>query len=112
MIPTLFPESTPRTVVDDFAAIAAEFHPAGFRTMARSLAEADLRDVLPRVGIPTLLVYGDRDVRASLDVAEALHTAIPRSTLVILAGVGHMINVQAGDQLNEELHRFLRAAQG
>jgi len=112
MIPTLFPESTPKPVVDGFSAIAAEFHPDGFRTMARSLAEADLRDVLPAIRIPTLLVYGDRDVRAPLDVAEALHAAIPESRLVILPGVGHMINVQAGDQLNDEVRRFLRAAQG
>ena len=110
MIPTLFPESTPKEVVDGFSAIAAEFHPEGFRTMARSLAEADLRDVLPKIRIPTLLVYGDRDARASLQVAEALHTAIPESSLVILAGVGHMINVQAGDQLNREMRQFLRAA--
>src|SRR2546423_1331116 len=47
MIPTLFSESVPAERVDEFAAIMSEFHPAGFRTMARSLAEADLRDVLP-----------------------------------------------------------------
>lgn len=112
MVPTLFPDSTPKPVVDGFSTIAAEFHPDGFQTMALSLAEADLRNVLPQIRVPTLLIYGDRDVRASLDVAEALHTAIPRSTLVILSGVGHMINVQAGDQLNREMRQFLGAAQG
>jgi pimeloyl-ACP methyl ester carboxylesterase len=111
MIPTLFPESAPKAVVDGFSAIVAEFHPDGFRTLARSLAEADLRDVLSTIRIPTLLVYGDRDVRASLGVAEALHAAIPESSLVILPGVGHMINVQAGDELNREVRQFLRAAQ-
>jgi len=111
MIPTLFPESTPNGVVDGFSAIVAQFHPDGFRTLARSLAEADLRDVLPTIGVPTLLVYGNRDVRASLNVADTLHAAIPESILVILPGVGHMINVQAGDQLNHELRQFLRAAQ-
>jgi pimeloyl-ACP methyl ester carboxylesterase len=111
MIPTLFPESTPEAVIDGFSAIMAEFHPDGFRTLARSLAEADLRDVLPTIRVPTLLVYGDRDVRASLDVAEALRAAIPESILVILAGVGHMSNVQAGNELNHEMRQFLRAAQ-
>jgi pimeloyl-ACP methyl ester carboxylesterase len=64
MIPTLFSESASAEKVDEFAAIITEFHPAGFRTMARSLAEADLRDVLPRIDVPTLLMYGDKDVRA------------------------------------------------
>ena len=110
MIPTLFPESTPEAVVDGFSAIMGEFHPDGFRTMARSLAEADLRDVLPKIRIPTLLVYGDRDVRASLDVAEDIRNAIPESRLVVFPGVGHMSSVQAGDELNREFRRFLRAA--
>ncbi|MEO8638526.1 MAG: alpha/beta hydrolase [Chloroflexota bacterium] len=110
MIPTLFPESTPKAMIDGFSTIVAQFHPDGFRTLARSLAEADLRDVLPRIRVPTLLVYGDRDVRASLDVAEALHTAIPESILVILPGVGHMSNVQAGDKLNHEVRQFLHAS--
>ena len=39
------------------------FHPAGFRAMARASAE-DLRGVLSRITIPTLLVYGEEDVRA------------------------------------------------
>ena len=53
----------------------AAFHPRGFRAMAMASAE-DVRDVLPRLDVPTLLVYGDRDVRAPLTVAETLHAAI------------------------------------
>jgi pimeloyl-ACP methyl ester carboxylesterase len=34
------------------------FHPAGLRAMALAIAEADLREVLPRVDVPTLLIYG------------------------------------------------------
>lgn len=111
MIPTMFAESTSTAVVQNFAAIVSEFHPAGFRAMARSVADADLRDVLPEIRVPTLLVYGDQDVRASLDVAEDLHRAIPESRLVILPGVGHMSNVEAGGQLNAEIREFLRSAQ-
>ena len=51
------------------------------------MAEAsnvDLRAALPLVDVPTLLVYGDQDVRAPLPVAEAIHAAIAASTLVVL----------------------------
>jgi pimeloyl-ACP methyl ester carboxylesterase len=71
------------------------FHPAGFRAMARASAEADLRDVLGRIDVPTLLLYGDRDVRAPLAVAEALHLAIPGSRLVFLPRVGYVSCVNA-----------------
>jgi len=109
VIPSLFPDSTPRVTVDGFAAIMSELHPAGFRALARSLAEADLRDVLPRIDVPTLLLYGDRDVRAPLNVAEDLHVAIPASKLVVIPGVGHMSNVQAGERFDAEVRGFLRS---
>ena len=107
LIPTMLSESAPAEAVDELAAIMSEFHPAGFRTMARALAEANLRDVLPRVDVPTLLLYGDKDVRAPLSVAEDLLTAIPSSTLVVMEGVGHMSNVEAPERFTAEVRAFL-----
>lgn len=109
MIPTMFSETAPAEMVDGFAAIMSEFHPAGFRAMARSLAEADLRDVLPRIDVPTLLLYGDKDVRAPLNVAEELHAAIPVSRLVVMPDVGHMSNVEAAERFTTEVRSFLRS---
>jgi pimeloyl-ACP methyl ester carboxylesterase len=111
MIPTLFSSSASTERVDGFAAIVAELHPAGFRVMARSLAEADLRDALPHIDVPTLLLYGDQDVRAPLVVGEDLHAAIPGSTLVVMPGVGHMINVEAAERFDAEVRAFLRSVQ-
>jgi pimeloyl-ACP methyl ester carboxylesterase len=65
--------------------------------MARASAE-DVRDVLPRIDVPTLLLYGDRDVRAPRTVAEALHASIADSRLVMLPGVGHICNVNAPEE--------------
>lgn len=110
VIPTLFSGSAPAELVDGFAAIMSELHPAGFRAMARSLAEADLRDVLPRIDVPTLLLHGDQDVSAPLNVAEALHAAIPTSRLVVMPDVGHMSNVESGDRFNAEVRTFIRSA--
>jgi pimeloyl-ACP methyl ester carboxylesterase len=82
------------------------FHPRGFRAMARASAE-DVRDVLPHVDVPTLLVYGDRDVRAPLTVAEALQRAISASRLVVLPDAGHLCNVEAPDEFNLAVRDFL-----
>lgn len=108
LIPTMLSESAAPEAVESLTAIMSQFHPAGFRTMARALAEADLRDVLPRIGVPTLLLYGDRDVRAPLSVARDLHAVIPGSSLVVMPGVGHMSNVEAPDRFIAEVRRFLR----
>ncbi|MDP9223320.1 MAG: alpha/beta hydrolase [Actinomycetota bacterium] len=112
MIRSMFSDTAPAEIIHGFAEIMAEFHPAGFRAMVRSLAEADLRDVLPRVDVPTLLLYGDEDVRAPLTVAEDLHAAIPTSRLVVIPGVGHMSSVEAGERFNAEVRRFLRSVKG
>ena len=79
--------------------------------MARALAEADLRDVLRRIAVPTLLLYGDKDVRAPLTVAQDLHLKIPNSTLVVMRGVGHMSSVEAAELFNTEVRGFLRSVQ-
>lgn len=109
LIPTLLPESAPRALVDEFTAIMSDFHPAGLRATSRAFAGADLRSMLPRIAVPTLLLYGDRDVRAPLNVAHELHVQIPGSRLVVLEGVGHACNIEAADSFNAELRTFLRA---
>jgi pimeloyl-ACP methyl ester carboxylesterase len=110
MVPTMFSETALTERVDAFAASVATFHPAGFQVMARAIAEADLRDVLPTIDIPTLLLYGDRDVRAPLTVGENLHAAIPGSTLVVMKGVGHVSSVEAPERFNAALRNFLQKA--
>lgn len=87
----------------------ADFHPRGAQTMARAMARADLRDVLPRIDAPTVLIYGDADVRSPLSVAEELHSRIPASKLVVLQGAGHQLNMEAADQFSSALRDFLRA---
>lgn len=111
LIPTLFTELAPSELVDESAAIVSEFHPAGLRACSRAFADADLRDVLPSIAVPTLLLYGDKDARAPLNVARDLHARIPGSRLVVIEGVGHVSNVEAPERFNSEVRAFLRSAQ-
>lgn len=106
LLPTMFSQGRPAGSADAFRASVLAFHPAGFREMARASAE-DLREALPQVGIPTLLVYGDRDVRAPLAVAEDLQAAISGSTLVVLPGAGHVCSIEAPDAFNSTIRSFL-----
>lgn len=111
LLPTIFSEGTPQDSVDAFGASMLAFHPAGFRAMARASAE-DLRDALPQITIPTLLLYGDRDVRAPLTVADDLHAAISGSTLVVLPDTGHACNIEAPQEFNSAVRSFLRDSAG
>jgi pimeloyl-ACP methyl ester carboxylesterase len=89
-----------------------EVRPAGMRPMVQGFAEADLRAVLPHIQVPTLLLYGDADQRSPLEVvAGDLHDRIPGSRLVVLAGVGHQLDMEAPDRFNAEVRSFLRSVQ-
>lgn len=108
-IPTLFVKSVSAKVIEETAAIMSEFHPVGMRTMLLSFAEADLRDMLPTINVPTLLLYGEADQRSPMNVAENLHAKIPTSKLVIVPGIGHEISLEAPEIFNAEVRSFLRA---
>jgi pimeloyl-ACP methyl ester carboxylesterase len=84
------------------------FHPVGFQAMARASAE-DLRDALPGGDVPTLLVYGDCDIRAPLTVADHLHRAISGATLDVLPAAGHLCNIEAARAFNDAVRAFLLA---
>ena len=84
-----------------------EARPAGTRPMLHALAEADLRDVLPTIAVPTLLLYGAEDARSPLPVAAAMHAAIPASSLVVLPEAGHMSNIETPRAFNDAVRAFL-----
>jgi pimeloyl-ACP methyl ester carboxylesterase len=107
--PGFFSGTAPVDLVEEVVAIVSEFDPRVLSTLARSFAETDLRDMLPTIDIPTLLLYGDADTRSPLPVAGALHSAIRGSTLVVLPGVGHLSNVEGPEQFNAEVRNFLRS---
>jgi len=88
---------------------AGSRNPGGYRAMAHSMAEADLRDVLPRIQVPTLLLYGELDERSPLKIANELHARIPSSRLVVIEGVGHLSNVEAPDEFNAHVRQFIRS---
>ena len=108
LLPTMFSEKVSSQFIEEFRASMQEFHPAGFRAMARASAE-DLREALPHINVPTLLICGDKDVRAPLSVAEDLKASIPNSTLVVLPDAGHVCNIESPEDFNMAVRNFLNA---
>ena len=86
--------------------------PGGYRAMAHAMAEADLRPVLPGIAVPTLLLHGELDRRSPVAGAHELHARIPMSRLVVVAGVGHLVSVEAPHEFNAQVRRFLQSVDG
>jgi pimeloyl-ACP methyl ester carboxylesterase len=106
-MPGLFSDAMPGHRRSELATIMSEIRPAGTLTMARALAEADLRDLLPRIEAPTLLIHGADDKRSSLDIANQLHAAIPRSRLTVMPGLGHECFLESAEAFGTEVRGFL-----
>lgn len=106
-IPGLFSDVMPHEESEQLAAIMSDARPVGTRVMAQAFAEADLRDALPQIQVPTLLVCGGADERSPLHVGEALHAQIPTSRLVVLPGLGHESYVESPERFNDEVRGFL-----
>jgi pimeloyl-ACP methyl ester carboxylesterase len=106
--PGYFSPSAPPELFEEAVSMLADYHPEPFAALARSFGETDLGPMLGSIGVPTLVLSGGADVRAPLPVARALHDAIPGSELVVLAGVGHVGNLEAPDRFDDAVRRFLR----
>ena len=108
-LPGMFGPRVSSAAREELAAIMADTHPQGFRLMATALAEADTRDLLPAIDVPTLLVWGDADVRSPISIASDFHTAVRGSELVVVPGAGHVSNLERPDLFNDAVRGFLTA---
>jgi pimeloyl-ACP methyl ester carboxylesterase len=109
-LPTLFNEDSNPEIIEKTAEIMADFHPIGMRAMLRAFANADLRDALSEIKVPTLLLYGEDDQRSPMNVAKDIHARIPESRLITIQDVGHLCNLEAPAKFNREVRRFLHSA--
>jgi pimeloyl-ACP methyl ester carboxylesterase len=105
-LPGVFTDAAPQQLREEFAVIVSDFHPVGFRLMSLSSAEIDTRDLLPRISVATLLLWGEDDRRSPLHVAEQFRAAIPTAELAIIQDAGHLSNMEQSEVFNRHVRRF------
>jgi pimeloyl-ACP methyl ester carboxylesterase len=108
-LPGLFAGDPPAEFVPLLEEIAADVRPDTLRTQLLVMAEADQRDVLPRIAVPTLLVWGELDARSPLSVARQFEQAIADATLVVIPGAGHVSQLEQPDLVNAAVREFCSA---
>ena len=107
--PGLFAGDPPAEFVPLLEEMAAAVRPESLRTQTSVMAEADQRDLLPRIGAPTLLIWGELDVRSPLGVAHQFEQAIPDAKLVVIPGAGHVSNLEQPERFNAAVRTFCRS---
>lgn len=108
-LPTLLTPTAPPDVVNLVSAMMREFRPAGMRPALHALGAVDLRDVLETITVPTLLLYGEVDVRSPAEVVgKDMHERVPGSVLVVIPGAPHLVNLEQPEAFNAALRQFSR----
>jgi len=108
-LPSLFAGDPPVAFLPLLEGIAAAARP---QTLARRLsvmAEADLRDLLPHIAVPTLLIWGELDARSPLSIVRQFEHAIPDTELVVIPSCGHVSNLDQPERFNAAVQAFCRA---
>jgi non-heme chloroperoxidase len=95
---------TRRQIVDTPLAVAL--------ACQRSMVEADFRAELRQLDLPTLIIHGDVDTSAPLELtARPTAALVPGSRLVLIEGAGHGLYASATALYNTELLQFISTCQ-
>jgi non-heme chloroperoxidase len=77
-----------------------------------AFAAADFRSELRSMAVPALVVQGDLDASAPIDITGRKTAAlIPGSNLIVYEGAGHGLFAADHERFNEDLLSFIRAAE-
>jgi len=78
-----------------------------YQATCEMLGDADLRPLLPAIKSPVAIVVGDEDYATTVDMAKALNTALPQSTLTVLAGARHITPVERPQDIANQISDLL-----
>lgn len=81
--------------------------PAALAAGLEILRSADLRQVLPDIQQPTLVLHGERDTLAPLAAAEYTAARLPQGKLEIIEGAGHAPFISHPDLFTDSVVEFM-----
>jgi 3-oxoadipate enol-lactonase len=112
MLPKLFAPSTQAErpeVVARVREMILNTTPQGAASALRGMAvRADHTKFLREINCPALIIVGSLDGITPLADAELMRREIPGSRLEVIAGAGHVSNVERPAEFNRALENFLR----
>ena len=97
-------------VVAQYRRMLASIPAEGYALGCETVRDADLRDALGAIAVPTLVVAGSDDPTVAPAAVEELLEGIPGARLVELPGAGHLANAEQPDAFTDALLSQLGAA--
>lgn len=82
--------------------------PEVLRKTMVSLVNTDLRDLLPNIKCPTLLIWGENDTATPLADAKTIESLVPDAGLCVIEGTGHYSFCERPYQAHAILQSFIK----
>lgn len=105
--PQVLAPDPPPALLAEVETVLSAIHPAGYRSAAIAISRADLRDVLPRIAVPTLVLCGEHDRIVPPSTGTRLVGEIRGARVVTFAGTGHLSNMEQPDRYTATVRDFL-----
>ncbi|OOY20385.1 3-oxoadipate enol-lactonase [Thioclava sp. DLFJ5-1] len=80
----------------------------GYANCCAALAGADLRDALPEISAPTLVIAGSHDGATPPEQVMEMAAAIPGARAELIEGAGHIPAIEAPEQVARLITEFLK----
>jgi 3-oxoadipate enol-lactonase len=80
--------------------------PSSPASTLEALAGSDFRPLLPGITVPTLVLCGAND-KSRLPASRLMASSIPHAELQVIAGAGHIWNLEQPDVFGKTLLTFL-----
>ena len=85
----------------------ARIDPEAFRIGAEAVWLADQRDRAAAIKVPTLVLGGAEDTVTPPELSQQLADLIPGANLLVLAGAGHLANLERPGDFNTAVETFI-----
>ena len=94
-------------VRSEVVATMSRIDPAAYRIGAEAVWLADQRERAAAIRVPTLILVGDQDTVTPPSLSEELVAIIPHAKLQMIAGAGHLANLEKPDDFNCAIEDFI-----
>ena len=82
--------------------------PEALRKTLVNLVNTDIREILPNIKCPTLLIWGENDTATPLEDAKTIESLIPDAGLCIIKGTGHFSFCEKPYEAHAILRSFIK----
>jgi len=82
----------------------------GFIGCCMAISAFDVKDRLPEVSLPAMILVGEHDPGTPVSTAKEIQEQIPGAELAVLPGAYHLSNIEAAGAFNRRVRDFLHTA--